>query len=363
MIRESLLRFSPFLCLFLLVVVPAAATPSATGESSVKAVLLYGPDCSECDELLSFYVPGLLQLHGERLELAGIDVGQSEGAALYQAAAQHYGLPSQWSGEPILLVGGRSLSGLLAIGTTLGDELDQLSTDADALHWPPVPGLAELLPRMVENVRSRAVQADPLPALTTSDSDDRQEWRSRIGNALGLLVLLGMIGAIGHSLQRLRGRVWRPALYSQWIVAALILGLGISSYTAYTSLADVAPVCGPVGDCAKVQHSEYSRIAGIPMGVLGLVGYGAILFTWLVARRCSPGGGGWRWLPWAIALVSVLFSLRLTAISLFVIGATCLWCLGSAVAVSVLLWLLSGQTLSPGQARESERCAHPTLGA
>ncbi len=82
------------------------------------------------------------------------------------------------------------------------------------------------------------------------------------------------------------------------------------------------------------------------MGVLGLVGYGAILVSWLIALNRSTYGGGWHWLPWGIAMISVLFSLRLTVLSLFVIGATCVWCLGSAVAVSVLLWLLSGATSS-----------------
>jgi uncharacterized membrane protein len=81
------------------------------------------------------------------------------------------------------------------------------------------------------------------------------------------------------------------------------------------------------------------------MGVVGLVGYGAILVTWLVARRASPRGGGWHWLPWGITLAGVLFSIRLTALEPFVIGATCIWCLGSAIAITVLLWLLSGETV------------------
>jgi len=116
----------------------------------------------------------------------------------------------------------------------------------------------------------------------------------------------------------------------------------ISGYTAYTALAGVAPVCGPIGSCAAVQDSDYSKLFGIPMGVLGLIGYTVILLTWLAARHLSPQGGGWYWLPWAVALFGVLFSMRLTALEPFVIGATCLWCLGSAVCITIALWLLSG---------------------
>jgi uncharacterized membrane protein len=124
----------------------------------------------------------------------------------------------------------------------------------------------------------------------------------------------------------------------------ILVGLGISGYTAYTSLADVAPMCGVVSGCNEVQNSEYSRLFGIPMGVLGLIGYAAILLTWLIGRRWSPAGGGWRWLPWSIALFGVLFSLRLTYLEPFVIGHTCVWCLGSALSITASLWLLSGQT-------------------
>jgi uncharacterized membrane protein len=157
-----------------------------------------------------------------------------------------------------------------------------------------------------------------------------------------------MVVALLHSLVRVR----RPAGVAgtgPWLIpVATAVGIGISAYTAYTSLAGVAPVCGPLGGCAAVQNSDYSRLFGIPMGLLGLLGYAAVLVTWLAARRWSPDGGGWRWVPWLIALAGVLFSIRLTALEPFVIGHTCLWCLGSAVAMTGLLWLLSGETRGAG---------------
>jgi uncharacterized membrane protein len=127
--------------------------------------------------------------------------------------------------------------------------------------------------------------------------------------------------------------------------------MGISGYTAYTSLAGLEVMCGPIGSCNVVQHSEYARLFGIPLGVLGVLGYAAILVTWLVTRRVSPTGGGWNWLPWTIALGGVLFSMRLTALEPFVIGATCMWCLASAITMASLLWLLSGEARRAGPAQ------------
>jgi uncharacterized membrane protein len=157
------------------------------------------------------------------------------------------------------------------------------------------------------------------------------------------VVLIGMVLAIFHALARLRRRDGHagPAA-SRGLLLTLLLGFGISGYTAYTALAEVVPMCGPAAGCAAVQESEYSKLFGIPMGVLGLVGYAVIFGAWLLARALSPRGGGWNWLPWAVALFGVLFSLRLTALEPFVIGATCLWCLGSAVAITLAFWLLSG---------------------
>jgi len=41
---------------------------------------------------------------------------------------------------------------------------------------------------------------------------------------------------------------------------------------------------------------------------------------------------------WLVALVGTLFSIYLTVLEPFVIGATCMWCVASAVAMTLLLW-------------------------
>jgi uncharacterized membrane protein len=322
---------------------PVGAVSSPDASPTVKAVLFYGPDCSECAELLEHFVPGLMALHGDRLEIAGIDVGRREGGELFESAAGKYGLPRRWGGEPVALVGDQALSGLPAIAITLGDRLDRLTNEEESLRWPPLAGLPAALPGALEDIRSRVAQAGPLTELPAKGSQRGRAWTDQIGNGLAIVVLIGMVLATGHAVYRVRqGR--RHPVGAGWIIATLSAGIAISAYTAYTAIGDVVPMCGPVGDCAAVQQSEYARIAGIPMGVLGLLGYGLILVSWVAARRASPRGGSWRWLPWSITLVGVLFSIRLTALEPFVIGATCLWCLGSAVAITILLWLLSGET-------------------
>lgn len=325
----------------LLLLAAPLAGPAQSALPAVRAVLFYGPDCADCQDLFKYLVPALTERYGARLALAAIDTATPDGQTVYRAAS-HHGLPAERTALPAAVVGGKALVGLNAIAVGLGDRFESLATDPAAAAWPVLPGLDAMLPQAVHNLQAR-VAAQAIPP-TLPEQAPESGARERIANGLAVAVLVGMVLALLHSLVRVRRPqgVTRPNTFL--IPLAVLVGLGISAYTAYTSLADIAPVCGPIGSCAAVQQSEYTKLFGIPMGVLGLLGYGAIFVTWLAGRRLRPQGGGWRWLPWAIALFSVLFSMRLTALEPFVLGHTCVWCLGSAIAMTGLLWLLSGET-------------------
>jgi len=146
------------------------------------------------------------------------------------------------------------------------------------------------------------------------------------GTTLAMLVLF--IGLLAEPL--LRGaRGWMPPL----LVAA---GLLVAGYLAYVEVNAVEATCGVVGDCNAVQQSPYARIFGVPVGVIGVLGYVLMLLAWLVGRM------GYRWADGALlllALVGTAFSTYLTFLEPFVIGATCFWCLTSALTVLMLLWL------------------------
>ncbi len=310
----------------------------------MRAVLFYNPDTSQSKELFEFYLPGLYERYDTRLEVSGIDLSRPEGKMAYTAVAKSWGLPPQPSEEPAVVAGKRAIVGLFDIATALGDNSEDLAKDPGAKSWPADPALDKLLPGGIESVKARvAAEAVPLARGDTLKSSDELALTDQIANGLAVMVVLGMVAALIHSLVRLRQHNKAPENATAGaLFLAVLVGLGISGYTAYTALAEVELMCGPIGGCTAVQKSEYSKLFGIPMGVLGLIGYSMILVSWLMARRLSPQGGGWHWLPWAVALFGTLFSLRLTALEPFAIGATCLWCLGSAVSITTAFWLLSG---------------------
>ena len=113
---------------------------------------------------------------------------------------------------------------------------------------------------------------------------------------------------------------------------------------AFVETTHTTAVCGPVGDCNTVQQSEYALLFGrLPIGVLGVLGYAAMLVVW-VGRRW--GRGSLQRLSnlalFAMALFGTLFSIYLTFLEPFVIGATCIWCLTSALCMTLILLILAG---------------------
>lgn len=130
--------------------------------------------------------------------------------------------------------------------------------------------------------------------------------------------------------------------WNKWAVPFLaVAGLAVAGYLAFVEAANVTPLCGPVGDCASVQSSKYAVLFGIlPIGVLGFAGYIAILIAWLVRHFGPASLNKWSDLAlWGFGIFGVLFSTYLTFLEPFVIGATCMWCITSAVLMILLLWV------------------------
>ena len=113
------------------------------------------------------------------------------------------------------------------------------------------------------------------------------------------------------------------------IVLAAI-GLGVAAYLTYVHYNGIEPVCGLGGDCEKVQTSEWADLGGVPVALLGLIGYAAILVTLFIDREEALFAGA------LLSLAGFGFSAYLTYRELFSIDAICPWCVSSAVIVTLL---------------------------
>lgn len=122
------------------------------------------------------------------------------------------------------------------------------------------------------------------------------------------------------------------------IALLALVGVLISAYmTAYKFGLLGSIMCG-TGGCETVQNSPWAVFMGVPVPVLGLIGYGLLVVTALLGlqprfmddRRISI-------VLLAGALIGAAFSAYLTYLEVSVIHAWCRWCVVSAVLAGLIL--------------------------
>jgi uncharacterized membrane protein len=114
------------------------------------------------------------------------------------------------------------------------------------------------------------------------------------------------------------------------LVLALI-GFGVATYLTYIHYAGIKPACTAGESCIKVQTSQWSKLDGVPVALLGLLGYIAILATLLAPDRDES-----RVAALGLTLIGVGFSGYLTYREGHSIHAYCEWCLSSAAIFTIL---------------------------
>jgi len=131
------------------------------------------------------------------------------------------------------------------------------------------------------------------------------------------------------------------------IVALSALGIAISIYLTYLYHTKATALFCAVGSgCDTVRDSPYSAILGVPVPLLGVIGYSLVFILSLTSIQNQT-----RWLLlYIVSLTGFVFSAYLTYIELFVLKAVCLYCLISSFAITaILITLLIGKpVLTPG---------------
>ena len=113
------------------------------------------------------------------------------------------------------------------------------------------------------------------------------------------------------------------------IAGLALVGLAISAYLTWVHYAGIEPVCTGISDCERVQSSDYAELVGIPVAVIGVMGYAAILASLRMRVEVTA----------MLAYLGLAFSGYLTWAEVFRIEAICQWCVASAlvsIAIAVL---------------------------
>jgi vitamin-K-epoxide reductase (warfarin-sensitive) len=136
--------------------------------------------------------------------------------------------------------------------------------------------------------------------------------------------------------------------YSRWLLNLIailaVCGVVVSSVSLEHHYAKSKTAYCDIGEtfnCDIVNRSEYSSILGIPVALIGMLGYAALagLATVYRGRRETPA-----WLL-AGAAAGLTFALYLTYVEAHILGVWCILCLSSLALITAttiaagLLWL------------------------
>ena len=129
--------------------------------------------------------------------------------------------------------------------------------------------------------------------------------------------------------------LFRGAGLRRLMIGITVIGVLVASYLTYVHYSGSQPLCAASGNpCSTVQKSVWSKLDGVPVALLGLIGYVTILGTLLAPDRDET-----RLATLGVTLVGTGFSGYLTYRELFSIHAICEWCVSSAIIMTILLIL------------------------
>jgi uncharacterized membrane protein len=132
-------------------------------------------------------------------------------------------------------------------------------------------------------------------------------------------------------------------------IAAFIAlaGLADATYLTVIALTGDTAACGQSTGCFEVLGSQYAKIAGIPVAVLGVVGY----FAAFTFATFAGFGSKRAWRLFALTVwVMFAVTLWLLYVQAFVLHAFCRFCLFSAA----LTFLLAGLVVATPASDDSD---------
>ena len=119
-------------------------------------------------------------------------------------------------------------------------------------------------------------------------------------------------------------------------LALVIIGLLVSIYMTIYKVTSNDSLCLGSGDCATVNASRYSEVNGIPVAVVGILGYAAMLAVHWFERRNSFFKENGTLLIFGMALTGFIFTVWLVYVEVSLLKAICPFCVTSQVAMTFI---------------------------
>jgi uncharacterized membrane protein len=372
-------------------------TVGGQSDGNAYAVLFFSPTCPHCHQLILEDLPPIRDQFGDKLTVFMVDVSTETGQMMAQSAYQYYSIPRENWVVPMMIVDEQVLIG----GSEIPAKLPMIVRTGLANGGVPIPmfplmqvAYADWLAQADADAVTEITPAtlDETPITQTETAIVSIFERDPIASIITIAIWIGlMISGVGILVMRKRGfPLFIPqlmivgisllifmlaltivlsqttdifvlgiigitfigmilasglAVFGERILPAItiltLVGLTLATYMAYIELTANPAVCGLIGDCNAVQQSDFAFIVGVPVGVIGVVGY-VFMFVTVLGMMLLPTHYQARLVVVLQTLVvgAAVFTIYLTFLEPFVIGAVCAWCLLSSLVVLNLMWLV-----------------------
>jgi uncharacterized membrane protein len=331
-------RFFLLLLIISILLTGFAFTQTANAQSDtppqVKGILFYSPTCSHCHYIITEYFPEFFANYtNNEVLIIGVDGTTDTGMEMFYEAIDKYNIET--AAFPTLIVGDTVMIGSGEIPDMLPGIVENGLANG-GIEFPDLPLFLASLEQsdITGETATPVTEAPPLTIAEKFQNDLK-------GNILATIWLVVMITSVIFILQQvITGGIKIKPFPTWFIIAFFVIELCVAGYLSFVELTSTEAVCGPVGDCQSVQTSPYAYLFGlIPIGVIGVAGSLALIFTFTMYK---VGPEKLRYLAaqafWGFSLFGILFSIYLTTLEPFVIGATCMWCVSSAVLMTLIFY-------------------------
>jgi uncharacterized membrane protein/thiol-disulfide isomerase/thioredoxin len=363
----------------------------STGQTDGKvyAVLFYLPTCPHCHQLMTVDLPPIQEQFGENLVIFFVDISTGNGNAIAYSAYDYYDIPREDWVVPMMVINDQVLIGGNQIPSQL-PTITQQGLDNGGIPVPSFPLMQEafevwqakntnqintaLMAGESTNPLSEGLENDPLAStlaiailiglvisaiglvMTRQSGLPLLIPRLVIGVVTLLVVFIGITITLAEQHDMLALPIARFTFVGMLLATAVaifghrirvtvslvsFIGIAVSAYMAYIEITASPAVCGSIGNCNAVQQSDYAYLLGIPIGVIGVIGYLAMFIISITMTRVPE-----KYQPQFLTLLQMLvgasavFTIYLTFLEPFVIGAVCAWCLLSSLIILTLMWLV-----------------------
>lgn len=127
---------------------------------------------------------------------------------------------------------------------------------------------------------------------------------------------------------------------TQFTVALTIIGLLVSIYMTIYKVTSNDNMCVGSQDCSVVNASKYSEVNGIPVAVVGAIGYTTLLGLLFLERKPGFFKDNGSMIFFGISLIGFFFTLWLVYVEIALLKAYCPFCIASQIAMT-LIFILS----------------------